>query len=233
MKRTLIITGTSKGIGLHLARHYLATGWRVAGCSRGNSAISHGSYTHHALDVSDEAAVVTMVREVARRNGGIDGLINNAGIASMNHLLTTPASSSRKVMETNFLGTFMFLRETAKVMMRRKGGRIVNFTTVAVPLNLEGEAAYAASKAAVESLTRTAARELAQSNITVNAVGPTPVETDLIKAVPKVKIDALLARQAINRFGTFEDVANLTDFFLSERSGFITGQIVYLGGVVR
>ena len=102
---------------------------------------------------------------------------------------------------------------------------------MAVPLKLEGEAAYAASKAAVQSLTEVMARELASLGITVNAVGPTPIQTDLIKDVPSDKIESLVERQAIARLGTVEDVANVVDFFLRPESDFVTGQIVFLGGV--
>ena len=136
----------------------------------------------------------------------------------------------RKIIDTNFIGTFLFCREAAK-LMRRKGGRIVNFATVATPLNLEGEAIYAASKAAVESLTRVMAREVAPFGITVNAVGPTPVKTDLIRSVPQDKMDALLARQAIRRFGEFRDISNVIDFMIKPESDFVTGQVVFLGGV--
>jgi len=129
------------------------------------------------------------------------------------------------------IGTFLLSREAAKLMKTSKRGRIVNFATVARPLKLDGEAIYASSKAAVESLTSIMARELASYGITVNAVGPTPVDTDLTRAVPKEKMQALLERQAIHRYGTFDDVANVVDFFLSERSDFITGQTVFLGGV--
>jgi 3-oxoacyl-[acyl-carrier protein] reductase len=229
--RIVVITGTSRGIGLGLAEHHLARGDLVCGCSRGSSPLRHPGYTHHELDVADEAAVVAMVRAVARRNGRIDVLLNNAGIASMNHALLSPATTARAIFATNFHGTFLFCREVAKAMVRRKAGRIVNFTTVATPLQLEGESLYAASKAAVESFTRVLARELGSSGVTVNAVGPTPVPTDLIKSVPKVKMDALLARQAIPRFGTVEDIANVVEFFLSPASGFVTGQMIYLGGV--
>ena len=115
--------------------------------------------------------------------------------------------------------------------MKQKFGRIVNFTTVAAAFKLEGEAIYAASKAAVENLTQTVAKELAAYGITVNAIGPTPVATDLIKTVPEEKIRDLLNRQAIKRFGRIEDICAVVDFFIDKKSEFVTGQIIYLGGV--
>lgn len=229
--RVIIVTGTSRGIGLDLARHFLAAGDRVFGCSRGPSSLEDEGYTHFELDVSDEKAVVGLVRTAVRKHGRVDALVNNAGIASMNHALLTPAATARRIMDTNFMGTFLFCREAGKAMVRQKGGRIVNFTTVAAPLRLEGEAMYAASKAAVESYTQILARELGPNGVTVNAVGPTPVPTDLVKGVPEAKMQALLARQAIRRFGTTADVINVVDFFLSPASDFVTGQVVYLGGV--
>jgi 3-oxoacyl-[acyl-carrier protein] reductase len=226
-----VITGTRKGIGRHLAENFLARGWSVAGCSRDASDLQHPSYAHYQLDVADEAAVRRMVSDVTRRFERVDVLVNNAGIAAMNHVLLTPGSSVERIFSTNVLGTFLFARECAKVMVRQKSGRIVNFATVATPLNLEGEAAYAASKAAVESFTRVMARELAPFGITVNAVGPTPVETDLVRNVPAEKMERLLRMQAIQRYGTFEDIVNVVDFFLREESAFVTGQVIYLGGV--
>ncbi|MDP4778366.1 MAG: SDR family oxidoreductase [Opitutales bacterium] len=229
--KTIVITGTRKGIGQALAQHYLNEGWNVAGCSRGDASIQHEHYTHFSLDVSDEEAVVAMARTLKKQFGQVDALLNNAGIASMNHALLTPASTVNRILQTNVVGTFLFCREMAKLMRSTKAGRIINFTTVAHPLNLEGEAIYAASKAAVESLTRILARELAELQITVNAIGPTPIETDLIRGVPADKMEALLQRQAIRRMGEVKDVINAVDFFIRPESDFITGQVIYLGGV--
>ena len=229
--KTIAITGTRKGIGLFLAETFLERGWTVVGCSRGASDLDHPNYSHFELDVSDERAVVKMMQSVRRTHGGLDALLNNAGIASMNHALLTPGATMERVFQTNVFGTFLFCREAAKLMGRKKFGRIVNFATVATPLKLEGEAVYAASKAAVVSLTEVLAREVAEMGITVNAVGPTPVPTDRVGAVPEEKMTALFARQAIKRYGTMEDVLNVCDFFLSERSDFVTGQTIYLGGV--
>lgn len=227
----MVITGTRKGIGRFLSEHYLERNYRVVGCSRDPSDLSHERYHHHCLDVADEAAVSQMIRQTAGEFDGIDHVINNAGIASMNHTLLTPMSTMHKVFSTNVFGTFLFCREAAKVMSKRRRGRIVNFATVATPLKLEGEAVYAASKAAVRSLTEILAKELAPFSITVNAVGPTPVATDLIKNVPREKMDALIDTQAIKRLGEYRDIVNVVDFFLRPESDFVTGQTIYLGGI--
>jgi 3-oxoacyl-[acyl-carrier protein] reductase len=203
----------------------------VIGCSREPSDFVAPGYRHFCLDVADEQKVMELFAEVKRWYGRLDVLVNNAGIASMNHVVLTPALTVRRIFETNVTGTFLFCREAAKLMVRARVGRIVNFSTVATPLQLEGEAIYAASKAAVNSLTQILARELAPWNITVNAVGPTPIQTDLIGAVPAEKIDALLKRQAIPRFGEFHDIVNVVDFFVRPESEFVTGQVLYLGGV--
>lgn len=226
-----LITGARKGIGRFLAERYAQQGHKVIGCSRGEADWQHDNYVHVQADVCDEAAVKDLFGRVRRDFGRVDHLVNNAGIASMNHSLLTPYATVRRVMDTNLGGTFLFSREAAKMMQRARYGRIVNFSTVAVPLKLEGEAAYVASKAAVQALTQVMSQELGSFGITVNAIGPVPIETDLIRAVPKDKIAALLQRQAIKRFGTCEDVANVCDFFLKRDSGFVTGQVIFLGGV--
>ena len=230
-KRVMLITGSRKGIGRYLADYYLHKGFLVVGCSRSESELKHDNYRHFEVDVADEVGVSAMMSTVMAEHGGVDVLVNNAGIASMNHCLLTPAITVKKIMDTNVLGSFIMARESAKLMRNRTHPRIVNFSTVATPLKLEGEAVYAASKAAIVSLTEILARELAEFGITVNAIGPTPVETDLIRNVPEDKIERLLARQAIPRFGTFEDISNVIDFFISPASDFVTGQNLYLGGV--
>jgi len=231
MSKIILITGSRKGIGRFLTEHFIKNGDYVVGCSRSNSDFFHENYTHVNCDVSDEKSPKIVIKVAEEKYGKVDVLINNAGIASLNHSILTPGNTVKKIFETNFNGTFYFSREVAKKMIKSGGGKIINFTTVAVPLNLEGEMIYASSKAAVEKMTKIMSKELAINNIQINAIGPTPIETDLIKAVPQNKIQELLNKQSIKKLGTYEDVLNVINFFISPLSNMITGQIIYLGGV--
>jgi len=230
MNKVIVITGTRKGIGRYLAEYYLKKDFIVIGCSRSETDLRNKNYEHFCLDVADEKAVKKMVSSISKKYGKIDYLINNAGIASMNHSLLTPLSVVEKIFKTNVFGTFIFCREVAKVMSKNKFGRIINFSTVAVPLNLDGEAIYAASKSAIEKLTKILAKELGNNGITVNTIGPSPIKTDLIKNIGEEKLKKLLSIQAISAFGSFEDISNITDFYFSDNSKMISGQILYIGG---
>jgi len=230
-KKVMLITGTRKGIGKYLAEYYLQKGYLVIGCSRGESDMNDENYKHYCLDVADEIQVKKLFAVIRKDYGRLDVLLNNAGIASMNHSLLTPVSMVRKILETNVVGNFIFSRESAKVMKIHKFGRIVNFVTFAIPLKLEGEAIYAASKAAVITLTEILSREYSPFNITVNAVAPPAVKTDLIRGVDDEKMDKLLKRQSIHRFGTPKEVCTVIDFFIQPENEMVNGQVIYMGGV--
>jgi 3-oxoacyl-[acyl-carrier protein] reductase len=229
--RRILITGTSRGLGRALAEHYLAAGDVVIGCARGASDLAAPAYTHFPVDITDEHAVADLATCIRQGWGGLDAVINNAGIAAMNPVALMPLDTARRILDTNFTATFLLTRAAIRLLRSSAAGRIVNFTTVAVPLRLEGEAVYAASKSAVETFTRITARELAPFGITCNAVGPSPIRTRLTEAVPEDKMQSLIARQAIRRWAEPSDVANVVDFFLRPESGMITGQVVYLGGI--
>jgi 3-oxoacyl-[acyl-carrier protein] reductase len=209
----------------------VSKGYHVVGCSREPIAWTRDGYTHVQADVSDEAQVKALLHQVRQTFNRLDVTINNAGIASMNHALLTPVESVDRIMGVNFRGTFLVARESAKLMRKRKFGRIVNLTTIAVPMALAGEAIYAASKSAVESLTRVLSREFAEFGITVNAIGPTPIETDLIKNVRPDRIQDIINRLAIKRLGQPRDVSNVVEFLIRPESEYVTGQVIYLGGV--
>jgi 3-oxoacyl-[acyl-carrier protein] reductase len=228
--RRILVTGATRGIGRSLAEHYLSRGATVIGCGRGGASLEHERYLHYSLDVSDEDAVNDLFSGLRDRFGSVDAIINNAGVASMNLVALTPARVARRIMETNFLGTFLFTHNGIRLLRRSPAPRIVNVTTVAVPLGLEGEAVYAASKSAVETFTRITAREVGAYGITCNAIGPSPIQTALTRNVPPEKLERLVQRQAVPRWAEPGDVANVVDFFLSPCSGMVTGQVVYLGG---
>ncbi|HEX3777151.1 MAG TPA: SDR family oxidoreductase [Polyangiaceae bacterium] len=230
-KPVMIVTGSRKGIGRYLAEYYLGKGYFVEGCSRGSVDLKDPNYTHHEVDVAEERAVRRMIADVSKRHGRIDVVLNNAAIASMNHILLTPAASANRMLQVNVTGTMLVCRDAAKVMIRRRYGRIVNFTTIVAPIALAGEALYAASKSAVVTFTRILAFELGQWGITCNSFGATPIMTDMIRGVPQDKIDAVVNGLAIKRLGTPEDCANVCDFFISPSSDNITGQVIYLGGI--
>ena len=227
----MLITGTRKGIGRYLAEYYVKKGFIVEGCSRKPFDCELPHYTHHIVDVADEGQVTAMFSSIQKRHGRLDIAINNAGIASMNHVLLTPGSAADRIIQTNLRGTFLVCRESAKLMKKNRYGRIVNFSTVAVPMHLEGEAMYASTKSAVETFSKIIARELAGFGLTCNVIGPAPIETDLIQSVPAEKIKKIVNDLAIKRLGRFEDITNVIDFFIKRESDYITGQVVYLGGM--
>ena len=188
----VVITGTSRGIGLSLAKRYLNYGYNVIGCSRSESELVHERYEHFKVDLNNEDEIDNFARSVKKKYGHIDVLINNAGIASMNHFMLTPLDTAKRVMSTNFFATFAMIRSFINALKKSEQPRIINFSTVAVPFNLDGELAYVSSKAAVEAMTKILAKELAQFKITVNAVGPTPVKTFLTAKVPEDNMESLL-----------------------------------------
>jgi 3-oxoacyl-[acyl-carrier protein] reductase len=187
MSSTALITGTSRGLGLALAERLLAEGWTVHGFARGPQALVHERFRPHTVDVTNEAAVRAAIAGIAAE-GRLDLLVNNAGTASLNSVLLTPGEVAATLMRVNYLGAFHCLQAAGKVMVRQRSGLIINLTTVAVPLILEGEAAYVASKAAVEALTKVAAAELSTQGVRIFAAGFGPVDTALTRAVPRGKL---------------------------------------------
>jgi 3-oxoacyl-[acyl-carrier protein] reductase len=229
-ERRVLITGGGRGIGEALTRHFLDRGCRVTTCARSTiDSLDPTRHRHLTADVSDPADVERLYTAV-RADGGLDVLINNAGIAAMNALALTPVEIIQQVMRVNAEGTILVSRTFIRLLRKSRAGRIVNLSSVAVPLRLAGEAVYAASKSAVETFTRIAAKEFGPMGVTCNAVGPTPVRTKLIAGVAEQKLQRLIEQQAIPRWATEEDVVNLVDFLASDQAAMITGQVIYLGG---
>ena len=229
---TFLITGASRGLGRALAKTYAEAGHTVFGCSRSDSGFAHQYYRHIVADVTDDAAVRYLYKEIGAAGGQVDVLVNNAGLALSRAALLTTSAEAEEVLRTNVLGGFIILRETIKHMKRARRGRIVNMSSINVALGSIGGALYNASKAALENLGYTLSREVASDNITINTIGlsivtNTTMTSELNDKALKEKQVALIKPDRIDA----SEVAHLIDFFISEEARNITNQVVYFGGV--
>lgn len=229
----VFVSGTRTGLGLGLAQWLLDAGHQVVGCSRRPTRLEHERYRFHQVDLTDPEAVRSLFRSVREEFGRLDGMINNAGTSVMNHFMMTPPDTIRSIFDINVFAALNASREAVKLLMKsdQPSPCILNISSVAVPWALDGQLAYSASKGAVEQATRVMSRELGGFGIRVNGLGLPPVETALTRTVPKDKIDGLVQRQALKRLCRIEDVVGPVEFLLSPRSAFVTGEMIYLGGV--
>lgn len=223
----IIVTGASRGLGRAIALRLLAQGREVIGIAR---TASRGHIEVRSCDVGDPVAVRQFASALRGEGAQVEALVNAAGIASMNLALTTPPATASAIVSTNLLGTIYMCQAIAPLMIRRKQGRIVNFSTIAVPLALKGESVYAASKAGVEAFSRAFAREMADFSINVNCVAPGPIATDLLRGVSDAQIDSIVARQVLPRRFSPEDVCDVVELLLDDRSASLSGQVLHVGG---
>jgi 3-oxoacyl-[acyl-carrier protein] reductase len=212
----ILVCGCSSGIGEHLFKHYKNTDYQTVGLSR-----TSGDYI---VDATKPAEVYAAIKDIKP-----DIIINCIGIGGMNSILTTDYQQYRSIIDANLTPAFLLAREAARGMILSQWGRIINFTSCAASMNIEGEAIYGASKSAVESFSRIISREF-RPFITVNCIGIGPVDTRLIKRVPRKKIEAVIDRQIIKRMTTFDDITPLVEFLLSEGANSITGQTIWVNG---
>lgn len=228
----VLITGTSRGIGQYLANHYLAKEYVVIGCSRSAATITDSNYSHFSLDLSSEAEIINMLREVRKKFGRLDVLINNAAInPSISPAALIPANTILQCFKVNVLAPMIICREACKLMSRNKFGRIVNIGSMAAKLKVRGESVYATSKAALNTYTEVLAKEVYKNNITVNVVAPSAIETELSSQIDQEALKNILSQNAIPHFGMMSDIHNAIDWLITKESTSITGQIIYLGGV--
>lgn len=234
--KTIVVTGASRGLGQAIAFDLAASGHRVIGLARTTAGLepapagTSGTLEYRACDVGNAAAVAVALDDVTR-DKALYGLINAAGIASMNLAIATPPETVERIITTNLVGTIHCCIALAKRFARNKGGRIINFSTIAVPIGLKGESVYVASKAGVEGFSRVFAREMADFGATVNVIAPGPIDTALIAGVPPAAISRIVDQQVIpRRFGK-DDITTLVRYLLSAESAMLSGQVFNVGGV--
>ncbi len=226
----MLLAGSSRGIGLGIAKHFVAKGYAVAGCSRGKTTYSHEFYSHTELDLSDESRVRRWVRSARDAFGRIDVAICAAAhVRATLPFTLTPGAVLDAMLRTNVAGTFYVCREAARIMMLQRSGRIITLSSMAAGLHQPGASAYAASKSAVVEMTKVLARELAPAGITCNVVGVSMVMTESVEALGAAVIERALDSLTIKRMSTVEEVCNVIDFFCAPLSSCITGQVVQMG----
>ncbi|MEU4565475.1 3-oxoacyl-ACP reductase family protein [Micromonospora sp. NPDC023956] len=230
MRRSVLVTGGSRGIGAAITRAFLAQGDRVAVAQRGSD-VPDGA---HAIrcDVSVPQDVSAAFKKARELHGPVEVLVNNAGIADNMLLMGMRDEQFFRVLETNLGGSFYATRCAYPDMVRMGRGRIVFISSVAALRGFEGMANYAASKAALVGLARSLAREMGPHNVTVNVVAPGLISTDLAKDLPERRRDRIVGEAALRRFGTPEEVASAVTWLASEGAGFVTGAVIPVDGGV-
>jgi 3-oxoacyl-[acyl-carrier protein] reductase len=244
--RIVVVTGASRGIGRAIAVALSGPDTRVyfnffnprdrdgetaaARDTEAQAAAAGGEAIGWWANIADADATAEFFQRVLHEAGAVDVLVNNAGITSDALLVRMKDAQWDAVIDVNLKGTFYGLREAAKIMMKQRAGRIVNIASIVGIMGNIGQANYVASKAGVIGLTKTAARELAPRGITVNAVAPGFIETDMTAALPEKIRSAMLAQVPLGRAGHPEDVAGTVAFLTSDRAAYITGQVICVAG---
>jgi len=235
-----LVTGGSRGIGAAIARDLAAAGARVlvnyhtqreaAEAVVADIARARGVAEAIGFDVADTVAVDAAIRDVAARLGNVDILINNAGVSADGLILRTSEETWNRVLDVNLKGVFNCTKAVTRGMMRARAGRIVNIGSVVGFMGNTGQSTYAAAKAGVIGFTKAAARELASRDITVNAVAPGLIATDMLEGMQAAVRDMVLALVPLRRLGTPEDVAAAVTFLAGPGGAYITGQVIHING---
>jgi 3-oxoacyl-[acyl-carrier protein] reductase len=223
----IIVTGASKGLGKAVCERLIEKKVNVLGLARN---VEDVPFPSMSCDVSSYESVKAVAQQLKKDGAKVDGLVNAAGIASMNLAVTTPPSVAQKIINTNLLGTIYCCQLFAPMMLRNKQGAIINFSTIAVALGLKGESIYAASKAGVEGFTRSFAREMADFNVQVNCIAPGPIDTNLLKGITSEQINKIVSQQIIPKQFKPDSVADLVELLIDSRSNSLSGQVLHVGG---
>ena len=228
-----IITGAAQGIGRQIAEQFAADGAIVYACDRQEFTSSNEHIHPVVLDITDAVSVKTAFMQIFKTEGRIDCLVNNAGIVYNRKIGMITREETERMFLVNVIAAMELLQLTSRLMARSGGGSIINIASVTAVLGSPGQVAYSATKGAIISMTKSAAKELAPQGIRVNAVAPGIVKTERFAELYESdgdKIDARIERIALGRLGTPEDIAHACAFLASNRANYISGQILGVDG---
>jgi len=227
----ILVVGASRGLGKALSKKLVQDGNLVIGISR-REIPPTDRILHISTDVSDENQLLAAFARMRKEHGHIDAMVNCAAVASMNHFLLSPKSSNLQMADCNLVSSVSLMREASKLMSGSSWPwrKIVNFSSVAVSSNLEGQLMYAATKAGLEKATMVASKELVELKILANCLRLPVFSSSMSRTVGHEKIKQMIARQTIKQKCTTDDIHDVVSFLLSEKSNFVTGEIITLGG---
>jgi 3-oxoacyl-[acyl-carrier protein] reductase len=235
-----IITGGVRGIGKAIALEMVRQGAKVVLCYRGNDTAANETLREieelggNALllkgDVRSSEFAKEAVKEAVEQYGKVDILVNNAGITRDKLLLRMTEDDFKEVVDTNLVGSFQFLKACTEIMMKKRYGRIINLSSIVGVIGNPGQINYSASKAGILGLTKSAAKELGKRGITVNAVAPGFIETEMTEILSEDQKSQFLEKIPVGRFGLPQEVAHLVAFLSSKEAGYISGQVIGIDG---
>lgn len=231
--KTALVTGASRGIGRAIALEFKEKGYSVIGTAtseKGASELNDIGIQGYVLDLNSHESIDSFWQKLEDNNQNISLLVNNAGITRDNIVLRMSDEEWSDIMNVHLYGTFQLCKRSLKMMLKSKWGRIINISSASASIGNRGQSNYAAAKAGVEAFTKSLAKEVGKRDITINAVAPGFISTDMTENNDGVNEDYLIKEIPLGRFGEPAEVANLVTFLCSEEASYITGQTIHING---
>ena len=231
--KTALVTGASRGIGKAIAEKLKADNYKVLGTATSDSGVdtlNNNGIEGHLLDLNSKDSIENFWSKLESDNKTISVLVNNAGITRDNIILRMSDEEWSDIMNVHLYGTFQLSKRALKMMLKNKWGRIINISSASASIGNRGQSNYAAAKAGVEAFTKSLAKEVGKRDITINAVAPGFISTDMTENNKGVNADYLVKEIPLGRFGKPEEVASLISFMCSDGASYITGQTIHING---
>ena len=231
--KKILITGASRGIGKDIALKSKEKGYEVLGTSTtsaGVSSLKENGIHGLQLDLNDKKSVESFNDLLIKEHPDIAVLVNNAGITRDNIVLRMSEEEWMDVLNVNLNGAFKVTKTVLKFMLKKRWGRIINITSTSASTGNRGQANYAAAKAGIEAFSKSLAKEVGSRGITVNAIAPGYIQTDMTKVISEKVKEEILSQIPLSRFGKPEEISQLVDFLISDEASYITGQTIHING---